>query len=172
MLAFVPALCLGGYWFGGEAMLVGVALLLPMIWMMLGGLETFVKKRMARLPVSGLIEPEAYRKRVDAVREDVATTERHSAVFVLEIDDFPTLTSRFEPGAVDRVLKAIGLLVFCENKKRKKISRTSHSLGICDSILHSSTTVNFPLMRYDLAPCEGRWIVSSPRDGGGDSRAL
>lgn len=127
MLAFVPALCLGGYWFGGEAMLVGVALLLPMIWMMLGGLETFVKKRMARLPVSGLIEPEAYRKRVDAVREDVATTERHSAVFVLEIDDFPTLTSRFEPGAVDRVLKAIGQRLNAVSRDNDAISRIGDS---------------------------------------------
>ncbi|MEM6374395.1 MAG: diguanylate cyclase, partial [Pseudomonadota bacterium] len=55
MLAFVPALCLAGFWLGGEATLVAIALFIPFVWMMFGGLENLVKRRVARKAPSGLI---------------------------------------------------------------------------------------------------------------------
>ncbi|WP_299723276.1 bifunctional diguanylate cyclase/phosphodiesterase [uncultured Tateyamaria sp.] len=127
MLAFVPALCLAGFWVGGEPALVVIALSIPFVWIIFGGLENLVRRRMARVPVSGLMAPDAFRPKVHTVREDVADTDRTSAVFVLEIDEFSTLTSRFEPAAVDRVLKTIGQRIQSAARQSDAISRIGDS---------------------------------------------
>ena len=115
MLAFVPAICLAGYWVGGEATLVAVALLIPMLWMVLGGLDNLVKGRVARLSTSGLVEPDTFRERVRAVRDDVIGSDRFSAVFVLELDDFSTLTGRFERAALFVYSKRWGMVSAMSN---------------------------------------------------------
>ena len=144
MLAFVPAICLAGYWVGGEATLVAVALLIPMLWMVLGGLDNLVKGRVARLSTSGLVEPDTFRERVRAVREDVIGSDRFSAVFVLELDDFLTLTGRFAPGAVDRVLKAVGQRLSAVSRDTDVISRIGDSrFAICLA----------PVKHLDLESC-------------------
>lgn len=144
MLAFVPALCLAGYWLGGEVTLVAVALLIPMLWMFLGGLDNLVKRRVARMPVSGLVDPDAFEDRVQAVWTDVAGTENHSAVLVLELDDFSELKGRFEPGAVDRVLKAVGQRLHAASRDTDVISKTGDSrFAICLA----------PVKHLDLESC-------------------
>ncbi len=144
MLAFIPALCLAGYWMGGEVTLVAVALLVPMAWMMLGGLDKLVKNRVARMPVSGLVEPDAFRERVQGMREDVIGTEYNSALFAIELDDFATLKGRFEPNAVDRVLKAVGQRLKSVSRDTDVISKVGDSrFAICLA----------PVKHLDLESC-------------------
>lgn len=107
MLAFLPALCLAGFWIGGEAALVALALSLPLVWGMLGGLDRAVNKRAVRLSTTGLIAPDAFYQKVQMVREDAKDTGKTSALFWIELDDFTSLTARFEPGAVDLIRKTI-----------------------------------------------------------------
>ncbi len=123
MLAFVPALCLSGFWLGGEAVLVTVALGIPFLWVVLGGFDTLVRRRIARATATGLIAPEAFRPKVQTVREDATGTDMTSAVLAIELDDFSTLTGRFEPGAVDNVLTMIGQRIQSVARANDTVSR-------------------------------------------------
>lgn len=107
-LAFVPAICLSGFWLGGESLLVGIAVGLPLLWIAFGGFEAIVRRRIARASPTGLVAPEAFKPKVQSVREDISGTELTSALVAVELDDFATLVGRFEPGAIDKVLTTIG----------------------------------------------------------------
>ena len=132
MLAFVPALCLAGFWIAGEAGLIAVALAIPLVWMILGGLDHLVRQRIARVPVSGLLAPDAFRPKVQALREDMVDSDRTSAILALELDDFSTLTSRFEPAAVDRVLTTVGQRIQAVARETDAISRIGDSrFAVC-----------------------------------------
>ncbi|MEL6449991.1 MAG: bifunctional diguanylate cyclase/phosphodiesterase [Pseudomonadota bacterium] len=108
MLAFIPALTLAAFWLGGEAALIVIALVVPLIWLFLGGVEQMISRKVARAKGSGLIAPDDFAPKVHAVREDAPGTDKTSAVFAIELDDHATLSDRYEPGAIDRVLKAVG----------------------------------------------------------------
>ena len=61
MLTFIPALCLAGFWFGGEAALVIIALSIPVLWALFGGFEGVINRRIARAAQTGLIAPDTFR---------------------------------------------------------------------------------------------------------------
>ncbi len=104
LLAFVPALTLGGYWLGGETALVVTALILP-------GLIA-VSGICAAPPVSGhpLDAATGLPLRNAAVRAAErflaggAKQGRGTAALALQIDDFADLAQRLEPRATDAVL--------------------------------------------------------------------
>ena len=123
MLAFVPALCLAAFWIGGEPALIVVALSIPFVWMVFGGVENLVKRRVARATILGLVAPDEFRPKVHAVREDTVDSDRTSAVFVIEIDDFSTLAGRFEPAAIDRILKTVGQRIRSAARDTDAVSR-------------------------------------------------
>lgn len=108
MLTFVPALCLAGFWIGGETTLVAVALGIPLLWAMLGGLDVMMQRRVARMAMPGLIPPDTFQHRAHAIREDSIAAQTASAIFAIELDDYATLASRFEPGAIDQIIKTVG----------------------------------------------------------------
>ncbi|MEM6373137.1 MAG: bifunctional diguanylate cyclase/phosphodiesterase, partial [Pseudomonadota bacterium] len=84
-------------------------------------------RRVARKAPSGLIAPDVFRPKVHAAREDVDGTGLTSALFTLELDEFSTLTSRFEPAAVDRVLKIVGQRIQAVSRDSDAISRIGDS---------------------------------------------
>ena len=88
MLAFVPAVCLAGFWIGGETVLVAVALGVPLLWAMLGGLDAMVQRRVARTTMSGLVPPDTFVQKTHAIREDATATQMASAIFAVELDDY------------------------------------------------------------------------------------
>lgn len=107
MLAFVPAVMLAAFWLGGEVALTTIAIALPVLWLAFGGLQDLMRKRLARELQPGLVSQDAFRDKVDAIREDAPSADRNSAVFCIELDDHAALSERFEPAALDRILKAV-----------------------------------------------------------------
>lgn len=144
MLAFVPAFCLSGFWLGGEALLIAVALMAPLLWLMLGGTDFLLKRHVARLPATGLLAPDAFRTRVQTMREDLQGSTDNSVFIVLEIDDFSTFTARFEPGAIDRVLAAVGSRIQTVCRSTDVVSRIGDSrFAVCLA----------PVKHLDLESC-------------------
>ncbi|WP_371742270.1 putative bifunctional diguanylate cyclase/phosphodiesterase [Pseudoruegeria sp. HB172150] len=108
ILAFVPAATLGGYWFGGEGLLMFMAIFVPAL-MGLVGLFVPVqalppRPRKNADPVTGL----ALKPALMATLEESFLKEPkqgvRTGVLILEIDDFDNFCGTYGPEAGDHVL--------------------------------------------------------------------
>ncbi|MGB3245651.1 MAG: GGDEF domain-containing phosphodiesterase [Sulfitobacter sp.] len=105
-IAFVPALCLAAFWFGGEVSLMIAAVVLPLVNMVSGGLD-----RASLLPgetVSGFIDHSVFDDLVDGIYRKSVDTGLHAAVFAVAIDEFESLTERHGPAAADIIMRGTG----------------------------------------------------------------
>ncbi|WP_223274989.1 bifunctional diguanylate cyclase/phosphodiesterase [Tateyamaria sp. syn59] len=107
MLAFLPALMLAAYWLGGEVALTAVAIAVPLAWLGFGGIDDLIRQRMARELQPGVVSQDAFGDKIDTTRQDAPAADRNSAIFSIELDEHTTLADRFEPAAIDRILKAV-----------------------------------------------------------------
>jgi len=105
LIAFLPAILLCGYWFGGETALVVCALILPAA-LAAGGLMPSVSwQRPAPSDgVTGLPFRGAAVAAIDAIMQARLETGRTTACLAIEIDDFETCTRRNGPTAADDIL--------------------------------------------------------------------
>ncbi|SFJ43888.1 putative bifunctional diguanylate cyclase/phosphodiesterase [Celeribacter neptunius] len=108
-LAFLPALCLGAYWFGGEKLLVLCALLLPALMASLSVLTSFITPRAAshQQPRDGLTKLPLRMAVVEALDQTLDSrdvTGRTTACLVIEIDDFRSICGNFGSAAGDDIL--------------------------------------------------------------------
>lgn len=107
MLAFIPATMLMAYWIGGDLALTVLAFAFPLVWFSLGGVEDFTRRRTAHNVQPGLVSPDDFTARIDALSTDAPASNRNSAIFAIELDDHATLVERFEPAAIDRIRKVV-----------------------------------------------------------------
>lgn len=105
-MAFVPALCLAAFWFGGEVPLMIVAVLMPLIYILSGGIER--ANNPAGDSVSSFFDRSVFDGVVDDIYQKSKGTGRHSAIFVIEIDDFDNLAKRHGPAAADTIVRSTG----------------------------------------------------------------
>ena len=105
-LAFLPALSLAAFWFGGENALVFAAAVLPVVYLLGnrfgGGLW------MPRDAVSGLFQRSAFEELTEQVFQRAREKGRHSAAFFLAIEDFEQLIDRHGQAAADIVIQRTG----------------------------------------------------------------
>ena len=143
MLAFLPAVTLAAFWLGGEVALLVTALLIPVIWIAAGGSVSgfdFASHVLSKGPVT----PELFRKTADEVRQGATTSGKSSAVVTIEIDDFATLSDRFEPDAVDKVIAVVGDRIAGALRDTDVVSRIGDSrFAICLK----------PVVHLDLESC-------------------
>ncbi|WP_417263766.1 putative bifunctional diguanylate cyclase/phosphodiesterase [Celeribacter sp.] len=109
-IAFLPALCLGAYWYGGENMLVLCALALPALAALLNLAPNLVRPDtdqalqttdgLTRLPLRARVL-----HTLDQILDSRDATGRTTACLVLEIDDFRGMCSTFGDPAGDTILK-------------------------------------------------------------------
>ncbi|WP_299288461.1 bifunctional diguanylate cyclase/phosphodiesterase [uncultured Tateyamaria sp.] len=145
MLAFVPALTLAGFWFGGEVALVAIACALPAIWLMQGGVDGVVARRVAHVTSSsGVVSPDTFLTKVQSMRQNARGADRNSAILAIELDEYSLLTNRFEPGALDKVLKTISNRIAAASRDSDIISR----IGDCRFAICLG-----PVQHLDLESC-------------------
>ncbi|WP_299295119.1 bifunctional diguanylate cyclase/phosphodiesterase [uncultured Tateyamaria sp.] len=132
MLAFVPALTLAGFWLGGEAALMLVAVAAPVAWLLLGGMDAWIANAARGQQNGGLVGSDAFTAHADALRDELRGATMTSAIFAIELDEFSLLKDRFEPGAVDRVLKAVGDRIMAAAREQDTVSRIGDCrFGVC-----------------------------------------
>ena len=105
-LAFLPAISLGAYWFGGEATLVIVSALLPVIYLLSTAIPTNLM--VSRDAVTGLFQRSAFEELTNQVYLRAAENGRHSATFFLAIEDYQQLIDRYGQAAADIVVQRTG----------------------------------------------------------------
>lgn len=108
-LAFVPAISLAAFWFGGEGALLVVAALLPALYLLSGGLGP----RLGHLsvnsaPKGGVLSRDAMAAHCEAIWNEASQNGMQSCVHVIEIEGFAGIIDRYGPGAGDAVLSRIG----------------------------------------------------------------
>jgi diguanylate cyclase (GGDEF) domain len=104
-LAFLPALCLGAFWFGGESLLIACALLVPALATLLGMSDATRHHRpITRDGLTGLPLRRTVTDILDQILDARDTTGRTTACLVIEIDDFHALSSGLGATASDDIL--------------------------------------------------------------------
>ncbi|MEM9031220.1 MAG: bifunctional diguanylate cyclase/phosphodiesterase [Pseudomonadota bacterium] len=122
LLAFMPAVTLGGFWIGGETALILVALILP-AGFALGGLYRSPLPLAAETdPVTGLALRSTALITADrflASNAKKATT----AAFAIGLDDYPELCKRLDASAADLVLRTCANRVLSTLRGKDLVAR-------------------------------------------------
>ncbi len=107
-LAFLPALCLGTYWFGGEGALLICAAMIPILYLLMGGFHGPSETGITRFDnASNVLHGIAFEERAEKVYLQTQTLGWKSAAFSFAIEDFATLQDRYGKAAVDEVVTRI-----------------------------------------------------------------
>ncbi len=104
--AFVPALCLTAFWFGGEVALVVLAVFLPLAYFMGGSFQG--RLTVPRDEATGIFQRSAFEELTDQIYLRALDTDRHSATFFLAIEDFDQIVERYGQSAADTVIQRTG----------------------------------------------------------------
>ena len=110
VLAFLPALMLAGYWFGGEAALLVMAIVMPAL-LGLVGLFTPVKPKPEPIgpvdPITHLPMRDALESALDRAFAYEGASGLRSGTLALELDDFEQFYNQQGVDAADRVLTQV-----------------------------------------------------------------
>ncbi len=110
ILAFAPAIMLGGYWYGGEGLLLFLAIFLPVLFALVG---LFTPMRPAEKaigavdPITGLLLPDAVVAALDRAFSEEAESGLRTACVVLEVDEFAAFSQKFGTDVTDRILHTL-----------------------------------------------------------------
>lgn len=105
ILAFLPALMLGGYWYGGEGLLMYMALLFPGLFAMAGLFSKAVNGPDARDNITGLRLRAAAVQALDGFLTKEAETGLVTAALVAALDDIQSIDRQFGTKARTAILK-------------------------------------------------------------------
>lgn len=137
LLAFLPAMTLAAFWFGGEVALMLTAVAIPILWLLLGGqLSSLLPTR--SILAKGPMAPDQFVPTVEKIRADTDARGQASATFCIELDEFAFLKERFEPATTDHVLSQLSGRILAVLRDRDIVSRVGDCrFGIClGSVVH------------------------------------
>ena len=144
-LAFLPALCLSTYWFGGEGALLICAVAIPIIYLFLGSFYGSTNQLLlAREGVTGLLQPDAFKDLANQVFRKATEIGWKSAIFSFEIEDFTELQNRFGKSAADQVRTEV-------SERLISSLRDKDSVGIIDDVTFAVCLD--PVRHLDLELC-------------------
>lgn len=105
ILAFLPALTLGSYWFGGEALLMFVSFLVPAIFAATGGFRSHVPPALAaRDRLTDLPWQDSAERHLDELIASDPDNPSGTLCILLAVSGFDDLADRYGPRVCDLVL--------------------------------------------------------------------
>ena len=143
-LAFVPAGCLGLYWYGGELALVFSALVFPLLLILTRATSQNAAGVPAQTAVLGMMERDRFQdiitKRFKYARADGLVC----ATFQIEIDDHTSLIERYGQSAAERICEVSGNRIAKVTRDGDAVTRLDmFKFGICLE----------PVRQMDLEAC-------------------
>lgn len=108
LLAFIPAITLGAFWIGGEGALTIVALLTPILFALVGGIEGGAKRPVHLVDLSLAVPREELEYLVENNMQAAAQKACRSVCYLAEIDDARALSARHGQSAADQILRRCG----------------------------------------------------------------
>ena len=111
ILAFIPALTLGGYWYGGEGVLLFMAIIIPAMLGLVSFFTPIVPPRAAFGPVDPITKLPLHETLITTLDQAFCKepeTGLRTAAIVLELDDFSKYQGQFGTVASDAILFQVG----------------------------------------------------------------
>jgi diguanylate cyclase (GGDEF)-like protein len=106
LLAFLPALTLGGYWYGGEGVLLFMALVFPGVFALAGMFpKVHLSQVNARDAITGLRLQKSLLVAMDRTLSQEQSTGRTTACLIVEIDDFGSISTSYGAPAAEDLLR-------------------------------------------------------------------
>lgn len=102
-LAFIPALTLAAFWFGGEAWLLLAALGLPLVHAVTGSFSSLSVEPAHPIP-SSEDTMLALDKALHTALETAEHSGRATGCIMLAVDDLPDVLARYGPGAIEAMM--------------------------------------------------------------------
>ena len=128
MIAFLPALLLAGVWFGGQGVLLIVALTLPLVLALVGLFERPAPERDA---ATGLVTGDAFVGEIDRALATERSGPEACIVVALEIDGAEDLAARMGEPALETVLCATADRLLAAVRTRDVVARLGpHRFGV------------------------------------------
>ncbi len=131
ILAFVPAVTLGGYWFGGEGVLLFMAIVLPALFGLVGMFTPMQPRRRYRGavdPITRLPMREALVRALDTAFEEEHETGLRVGALMLEIDEFEQHRQQHGDAAADNILTQVGDRIQSTMREGDTIARPEKSI--------------------------------------------
>lgn len=133
ILAFLPAITLAAFWFGGELALILVSLGFPLIFAATGGLGNRpVRALVPRDSVTGLMLRNGFDATLEHVYRSAATPGLCSACFMLEIDEYGKTVDRHGQAAADLIMQRSGARIVSVLREGDTVARMGDSrFAVC-----------------------------------------
>ena len=107
--AFVPAISLSAFWFGGEAALIAVSCAIPAVYVMAGGFRDIsLSARTNSLRDADLSPRPVFEQQVEHIHAQASQSGRQSALFSLMIEDLDKVAMTHGQAAAAHVMQEIG----------------------------------------------------------------
>ena len=138
-LAFLPALCLGAFWIGGEGALLICAALMPLVYLMIGGLRRDAASRLAAHEgAPGLLPRAMFEGAATRMFARADELGWKTASFAIAIEDFEEMRERYGTAAADHVLARTGERLIAALRDKDAIATLGDGrFGVCiDPVRH------------------------------------
>jgi len=140
VLAFLPAICLGAFWLGGQIALLYVALAVPLLFLALGIIDAREGSGSGSRS-RGIGDRDDMTETVASYLEQTRTGTRQNCCFVIELDEFKAIEERFGRASADRILKAMGERIASTIRDADELARLDRfTFAVCTE----------PTRRFDL----------------------
>ncbi len=107
LLAFLPAITLGGYWIGGESVLIGVAFIMPIIMAATGSMSRRpAPDTRQKDPETGLVRRSEAVATADRLLNEGPTCIGTTAAIAVGVDEFENFVERLGAGVGSSILQA------------------------------------------------------------------
>ncbi|GLQ27791.1 putative bifunctional diguanylate cyclase/phosphodiesterase [Sulfitobacter pacificus] len=140
--AFVPAMCLAAFWFGGEGALVVLAGLLPVLYLVGGNLHN--RATFSGALNTGILPRPAFEELTEQSYQKALETGTHAATLFLVIEEFDQVVERFGQAAADTVSQRVGDRILTALRTEDRVGQMGDSrFAICTA----------PVRHLDLELC-------------------
>ena len=139
--AFLPAISLAVFWFGGEGALVVLAGVLPIVYL-IGG--NFGSPAGAHSAVAAVLPRSAFEELTDQIFLRAQQTGRQAVAFYILIEDFDQIIERYGQAAADEVVQ-------CTGERLKVTLRADDNVGQIGDARFAICTE--PVRHLDLELC-------------------
>lgn len=145
LLAFLPAITLGAFWFGGEAALIFTSLALPLAFAFAGAFGSWPAKHSAdKTRYTGFASKDGYVEVLNETFEQSKLTGMKSASFQIEIDDYSDLIKQYGSSAAELVTARTGDRILSAVRNRDAVALLHNcTFAVCLS----------PVPQLDLELC-------------------
>lgn len=126
MLAFLPALVLGGYWLGGEQMLIMVALGFPICLAFAGVLGP--REDVSRRGEDNVIGRDSFEAALQTAALTASKSSRRTGCILIELDDFDGLQARFGRAGLEALMISLLDRLRSSIRGRDRVSRLEENL--------------------------------------------